>query len=128
MSITIGLIYNGLVSQTVASSIGLCLFFIGVIMEYFLEIFGSANEFKFTMSCWIVFTWLVYDTRALVESIYRNQNWGKTVGLSLLQYMVTYNTGARLFSLFYCSCKRNSSRRRDDTRRVYSLIVPPRNF
>ncbi len=126
MSITIGLIYNNLVSQAVASFIGIGFFFIGVIMEYILETFWLGDEYTFTVSSWIVFTWLVYEIH-LAARVMTNQSFGNKISIILLQYSIAYNTGARLFHLYFVY-KRSPSPRRDDTRRVYSLIVPPRNF
>jgi hypothetical protein len=68
----------------------------------------------------------VYDMY-LVSGVMGSQSWVKRVWLILIQYMITYTAGVRLCSLFLLY-KRGRSPRRDDTRRVYSLIVPPRNF
>jgi hypothetical protein len=113
-----------LVSQLVASGIALCFFFIGVIMECILETFWLADECTFTLSSWIVFTWLAYD---IVPGAMENQSWVNKLWIIIIQYIIMYTAGVRLCS-FYFLYKRNPSPRRDDTRRVYSLIVPPRNF
>jgi hypothetical protein len=84
------------------------------------------DEYTFTLSSWIVFMWLVSDIY-LVSGTMGNQSTRKRVWLDMIQYMIAYNTSARLFFLFSLY-KRGPSQRRDDTRRVYSLIVPPRNF
>jgi hypothetical protein len=68
----------------------------------------------------------VYDIY-LISGAMGNQRTMKKVWLILIQYMITYTAGVRLCSLFLLY-KRGRSPRRDDTRRVYSLIVPPRNF
>jgi hypothetical protein len=122
LSITIGLMYSGLFSPSVASFIGSVLFFVVFYMICIAHPFQLMSEMNFIILHLLAFVWLTIDT--CITSYYP-----RSLSPAVLGFMIPFFIFNVIRRLLLCRVYFKQNRLSAlDSGRVYSLVVPPRNF
>lgn len=126
LSITIGLIYSNMASSAMASLIGMYIFFTGIILLFMYEFCDSKDTGAFTFLHWFVYYWINMNI-GFSRSKYKFQNSASHAIIELsISYSILFYIVYRIRILYFIYQDNNFRTVR--SRKVYSLVVSPRNF